>query len=105
MSSHIHIKEHETSIKDGLSAAEALRRHGLYGPNTIQQKKGVHPIVMFLGQFHQPLIYILLAASIITAFLQEWVDSLVIFGVVLVNSIIGFAQESKARKAIESLAQ
>ena len=58
---------------------------------------------MFLEQFNQPLIYILIGASIITAFLKEWVDSLVIFGVVMVNATISFLQEAKARKAIESL--
>ncbi|MCU0576776.1 MAG: HAD-IC family P-type ATPase, partial [Desulfobacterota bacterium] len=56
-------------------------------------------------QFHQPLIYILLAAGIITALLQEGVDAGVIFGVVLVNAIIGFVQESRAVKAMEALAR
>jgi len=56
-------------------------------------------------QFHQPLIYILIAAGIITAFLQEWVDSGVIFGVVLVNALIGFIQESKAVSALAALAR
>jgi Ca2+-transporting ATPase len=97
------IKEYDTSIENGLSSSEVLRRQNLYGLNEIKQKRGTHPVIMFLGQFNQPLIYILLAASIITAFLNEWVDSLVIFGVVLVNAVIGFIQEAKARKAIESL--
>jgi cation-transporting ATPase F len=59
----------------------------------------------FLLEFHQPLIYILLAAALITALLHEWVDSGVILGVVLVNAIIGFVQESKALKAIDALAR
>jgi Ca2+-transporting ATPase len=95
--------EYETSLENGLSSSEVLRRQELYGLNEIKQKSGTHPVIIFLCQFHQPLIYILLAASIITAFLDEWVDSLVILGVVLVNAIIGFVQEAKARKAIESL--
>jgi Ca2+-transporting ATPase len=97
------ISEFETNIENGLSSSEVLRRQNLYGLNEIRQKRGTHPVVMFLGQFNQPLIYILLGSSIITAFLKEWVDSLVIFGVVLVNAVIGFIQEVKARKAIESL--
>jgi magnesium-transporting ATPase (P-type) len=55
-------------------------------------------------QFNQPLVYILLGAAFVTFALQEWVDSGVIFGVVLVNSVIGYIQESKALKAIEALA-
>jgi len=59
----------------------------------------------FLLQFHQPLIYILLAAGTVTALFQEWVDAGVIFGVVIVNAVIGFVQESKAVKAMEALAK
>lgn len=71
----------------------------------ITQKKGTSPVVLFLLQFHQPLVYILLAAAVVTRILREGVDAGVIFGVVLVNAIIGFIQEAKAVKAIEALAQ
>ena len=60
-------------------------------------------MLSFLLQFHQPLVYILLGATAITAVLQEWVDAGVIFDVVLVNALIGFVQESKAVKAMEAL--
>jgi cation-transporting ATPase F len=56
-----------------------------------------------LRQFHHPLIYVLLAAGVITAALGEYVDSAVIFGVVVVNAIVGFIQESKAEAALEGL--
>jgi cation-transporting ATPase F len=92
-------------IQNGLDNQEVTRRHGEFGKNVITQRKGTHPIILFLMQFNQPLVYILLFASIITAILKEWADSSVIFGVVLVNAIIGFIQESKALKAIESLAK
>jgi len=97
------LKEYETNSENGLSSSEVLQRQNLYGLNEIKQKRGTHPLILFLDQFNQPLIYILLGASIITGFLKEWVDSLVIFGVVLVNATISFVQEAKARKAIESL--
>ena len=95
----------ELSIQEGLSTEEVSRRKEQFGANVITQKKGTHPVILFLMQFNQPLVYILLLASIITAILREWADSSVIFGVVLINAIIGFVQESKALRAIESLAK
>jgi Ca2+-transporting ATPase len=68
-------------------------------------KKGKGPFKRFLLQFHQPLIYILIVSGTITALLQEWVDSGVIFGVVLVNAIIGYIQEAKAVTAMAALAR
>ena len=93
----------ETNIHNGLSSAEVTSRQKEFGANEIKQQKGTSQLMIFLGQFNQPLIYILLAASFTTGILNEWVDSLVILGVVLINAIIGFFQEVKARKAIESL--
>jgi Ca2+-transporting ATPase len=95
----------ESSIQSGLNDQEVTSRKEMFGENVITQKKGTHPIILFLMQFNQPLVYILLIASIITAILKEWADSIVILGVVMVNAIIGFIQESKAVKAIESLAK
>lgn len=93
------------TLDKGLDVSEVERRREQFGPNTITQKNGRGLIVLFLLQFHQPLVYILLAAAVVTSFLQEWVDAGVIYGVVLVNSIIGFIQESKAVKAIEALSK
>ncbi|MBK9167960.1 MAG: cation-transporting P-type ATPase [Bryobacterales bacterium] len=95
----------ESDLDRGISPEEAALRLEKFGHNILTQKKGHGPLVRFLLQFHQPLIYILLAATVITALLQEWVDSGVIFGVVLVNAVIGFLQESKAVNAIEALAR
>ncbi|HQP30643.1 MAG TPA: HAD-IC family P-type ATPase, partial [Deltaproteobacteria bacterium] len=95
----------ETDRDKGLDLFEIEARRERFGDNAITAKKGKGPLLRFLLQFHQPLIYILLAAAIITALLQEWVDSGVIFGVVLVNALIGFIQEAKAVKAMEALAK
>lgn len=89
----------------GLSEEESSRRLAHFGPNVVSARKGRPAWMRFLLQFHQPLVYILLAASGVTAFLHEWVDSGVIFGVVLVNAVVGFLQESKAEKAIEALSR
>ena len=95
-----------TSDSDkGLDRFEVEARQQHFGPNAIPVRSGPGPLIRFLLQFHQPLLYILLAAAAITAFLDEWVDASVIFGVVLVNAIIGYLQESKAAKALEALAR
>ena len=90
----------ESDADIGLSQAEALKRQAQFGPNCLTPKPIRGPLIRFLLQFHQPLIYILLASAAITAALQEWVDAGVIFGVVLVNAVIGFIQEGKAENAI-----
>ena len=89
----------------GLDMFEIKHRLEYFGPNTISARKGKGPLWRFLLQFHQPLIYILIASGGITAVLHEWVDSGVIFGVVIVNAVIGFIQESKAVNALAALAR
>ena len=95
----------DTDPENGLDEREAEARLERHGPNLLTPAKARGPLIRFLSQFNQPLIYILLAAGLITALLQEWVDSAVIFGVVLINAIVGFLQESKALNAIEALAR
>ncbi len=94
----------ESSLGKGLAEAEVQQRQNQFGYNRITAKQGKPSWVRFLLQFHQPLIYILIAAGLITAVMRAWVDSGVIFGVVLINSIVGFIQESKAENALAALA-
>ncbi len=89
----------------GLSSSVIAQYKEKYGANFLSQKKQKSKLVLFLQQFNQPLVYILIVATIVTALLGEWIDSGVIFGVILINSIIGFVQELKAIKAIEALAK
>ncbi len=93
------------NLKTGLSIAEIKQRQEKYGLNKLTPQKRINEFMRFLLQFHQPLLYILLAASIITFYLGEIVDSLVIFGVVFINAVVGYLQEAKAEKAIEALSQ
>jgi cation-transporting P-type ATPase F len=95
----------DTDLSGGLTDSEAAARRDRYGANTLTAQKTRGPLIRFLLQFHQPLVYILVAATLITLFLREWVESGVIFGVILINSVIGFVQESKALKAIDALAR
>lgn len=96
----------DTHPQNGLDVFEVKHRQERFGLNAITPKKGKSPLIRFLLQFHNPLIYILLAASVITAVLKkDLVDALVIFGVVLINAIISYIQEDKAEKAIEALSR
>ena len=95
----------EGNREQGLDRFEVEHRLKAFGPNAITAKKGQGPLIRFLLQFHQPLIYILIASGLVTAFLGEWVDSGVIFGVVLVNAIVGYIQEAKAVNALAALAR
>jgi len=94
-----------SDLTHGLSADEARRLREEFGDNLLTPKKGKPAWLRFLLQFHQPLIYILIASGTITTFLQEWVDSGVIFGVVLINAVIGYIQEARAEDAIAALAR
>ncbi|MCJ8163393.1 cation-transporting P-type ATPase [Pontibacter sp. E15-1] len=89
----------------GLTGSEAEARLAHYGPNSITAKQEQSALIRFLLQFNQPLIYILLVATVVTLFLGEYLDALVIFAVVFINAIIGYIQESKALKAIDALSK
>lgn len=95
----------EGNVQNGLDVFEVKHRQERFGHNVLIPQKGKHPVVRFLLQFHNPLLYILIVASIITFVVKDWVDAVAIFAVVLVNAIFGFIQESKAEKAIEALAK
>jgi ATPase, P-type (transporting), HAD superfamily, subfamily IC len=95
------LKELNT-FPSGLSQEEAERRLKLYGLNEIEERKeGVWAIL--LRQYTNPLILILVVAGFLALLLGDWHDSVIVWGLVLVNGLIGFYQELKARASIESL--
>lgn len=87
----------------GLSSAQAAERLQDYGLNQLPQRAGLTPWRRFLLQFHNLLIYVLLASMAMTAALGQWLDSAVIFAVVLINALIGFIQEGKAEQAMRAI--
>ncbi|MFW6325960.1 MAG: cation-transporting P-type ATPase [Desulfovermiculus sp.] len=91
------------SLDTGLSEEDAKKRLETFGPNKLAQAKKKGPVTRFALQFHNVLIYVLLGAAVVTALLQEWLDTAVIFGVTVVNALIGFIQEGKAEKSLESI--
>lgn len=91
------------SDESGLSENEAKNRLDDYGFNEITEKESSRPIYIFLKQFNSVLIYILAVAAVIGWFYGQMIDVYVIIFVILINAIVGFVQEYRAEKAIQSL--
>ena len=89
--------------QSGMSRADAAARLVQHGPNRLPDAPKRPPWLRFLQQFHNPLIYVLLVAGAVTLALGGHVDSAVIFGVVLINALIGFIQEGKAERALDAV--
>ncbi|MEF2550126.1 HAD-IC family P-type ATPase [Aurantimonas sp. A2-1-M11] len=87
----------------GLSVQEAVRRLAAHGPNQLPEPPKRSPVLRFLSHFRNVLIYVLLAAAVVTAALAHWVDTGVILAVVIVNAVIGFLQEGRAEEAMEAI--
>lgn len=87
----------------GLSEEEALKRLDTFGKNELPEEKTQYAIIKFLKHFNDVLIYVLLAAAVITISLGHYVDTGVIMAVVIINAAIGYFQESKAEKALEGI--
>ncbi|MEO1792650.1 MAG: HAD-IC family P-type ATPase, partial [Cyanobacteria bacterium J06629_19] len=94
-----------SDLQAGLSVKEAQQRQAQFGSNQLAAKTKTPPLIQFLRQFHQPLLYILLLAGTISLLLQDWLDASVIFGVVFINAVIGYVQEAKAGEAMAALAK
>lgn len=91
------------STAQGLTQQEAEQRLATFGPNRLPPPPRRSAFLRLALQFHNTLIYILLIAGALTAALQHWVDSGVIFGVVVINALIGFLQEGKAERAMDAI--
>ncbi|EOU1760883.1 calcium-transporting P-type ATPase, PMR1-type [Clostridium perfringens] len=97
------LQELDVDEKNGLSSTEALRRLEKYGKNKLVTKKKKTLFKQFLSQLKDVMIYILIIAAIISAFLGEISDALIILLVIVINAVIGVVQESKAEKALDAL--
>lgn len=95
----------EKTIVDtgGLSSDEAKKRLAEYGPNELVEDSGKTFLERVLAQFMDPLIYVLMAAGVISVFLGEAADAMIIAAVVLLNGTVGLIQEGKAQKALDAL--
>jgi len=91
------------TTSSGLNEAEVKQRLADVGLNKLPEPKRKNIFLRFLSHFHNILIYVLLAASAITASLEHFVDTFVIIAVVIINALIGFFQEGKAEKAMDAI--
>ncbi|MBM4761737.1 cation-transporting P-type ATPase [Bacillus sp. B15-48] len=101
-SNHV-IKKLETDSKIGLSNEEASKRQGEHGKNELPAGQTEPKWRKFLKHFHDVLIYVLLAAAIITFVLGHYIDTVIILLVAIINAVIGYVQENKAEKALDGI--
>jgi len=96
------VAEFKTSSQ-GLTSEEAERRLEQYGPNELVEKKRKTAFVMFLSQFADFLIMVLIVAAVISGIIGEASDTIAIIVIVLLNAVLGFTQEYRAEKAMDAL--
>lgn len=91
------------SAATGLSTPEAARRLATNGSNELKEGTPISPLQMFLAQFKSLIIWVLIAAAVISGLLGERMDAVAILTIVILNAVIGFYQEFKAEKSIAAL--
>jgi len=91
------------STAEGLAAAEATQRQARHGRNELPRARSRGPLLRLLLQFHNILLYMLIAAAAVTAALGHWIDTGVLLAAVVVNALIGFLQEGKAESAMHAI--
>ena len=97
------LKRLTTSTENGLAVGEASTRLQKYGPNRLPAGKKRGPLMRFISQFNNILVYVLLGAGFTKMMLGLWIDASIILGVVILNGLLGFIQEGKAEKALDSI--
>lgn len=93
----------ETNLSEGLNIEEVSKRQKDKGLNILSKQKGKSAFLRFLEQFDNVLIYVLIIAGIVAFLLNHRTDTYVIFSVIIINAIIGFMQENKAKKTLDSI--
>ena len=88
---------------DGLSENDAQAILQRVGPNSIQSKQRTTPLGLFLNQFKSPIVLILIFATLISAFLKDWADAIIILLIVMGSALLSFFQEYNANNAAEKL--
>ena len=97
--------EFQSNLGCGLTLEQVEANREAYGKNALEEKKKTPMILKFLGEFKDPLIIILIIAAVVSVIVDphEWIESVIIMVVVLINAILGLYQENKAEKSLEAL--
>ncbi|MGJ3237529.1 MAG: cation-translocating P-type ATPase [Anaerolineae bacterium] len=97
------VKDLNSNLEQGLSSQEAKKRLEQYGANTLPRDEGIDWFKLIWGQFNDPLIWLLIFAAVVSAFLGEYTDFIVITIIVILNAALGIYQEFQAEQALASL--
>ncbi|MDP1852865.1 MAG: calcium-transporting P-type ATPase, PMR1-type [Candidatus Omnitrophota bacterium] len=97
------IEELSTDLNLGLTLGEAKLRIDKFGPNQLKETKGRSPFSIFLEQFKDFIVWVLIGAASVSGFLKEWIDALAIVAIVILNAFLGFIQEYRAEKSLAAL--
>ncbi|MFZ5943842.1 MAG: calcium-transporting P-type ATPase, PMR1-type [Bacillota bacterium] len=97
------LQEFQVSPQRGLNTKEANRRLQLVGYNELQERKAISPLKLFLNQFKDFMVLVLMAATIISGILGEYADAITIMAIIIINAVLGFVQEYRAEKSMEAL--
>ncbi len=93
----------ETDMEQGLDPSKASQRLGDHGPNELRQAPPVSPWKLFFDQFKGFIIWVLIGAAVVSGIAGEWIDTLIIFAIVVLNALMGFVQEFRAEKSLAAL--
>ncbi|MDP4172248.1 MAG: HAD-IC family P-type ATPase, partial [Bacillota bacterium] len=93
----------ETDFSSGLSMEEAKKRIQQYGYNELEEGEKQSALLLFFSQFKDFMVLVLLAATLISGLLGEYIDAIAIIAIVMINGFLGFFQERKAEKSLQAL--
>jgi Ca2+-transporting ATPase len=92
-----------TDTDSGLGAEQVREKQQRYGFNQLKEQKGISALTIFLEQFKDFIIWVLVGAALVSGLLQEWIDAFAIIAIVILNAILGFFQEYRAEKSLAAL--
>jgi len=97
------LKELQSNSIEGISQNEAVKRTKAFGNNVYQSQKQKSILLMMISQFKSPIVYLLFFAIAVTMYFHNYIESIAILAVILINAIIGFFMELQARNSMKAL--